>query len=121
PSRPKSNLEAPRGETSSSMGYMCDWFAPGARVIWERTGDGNCWHPRISQCVSRARTWWWWMAYDQVACGQDGDYIFASPDKHGTQPYWPNAAMEDHILPAVRRAGIQKRVRWHTFRHTFGA
>ena len=28
---------------------------------------------------------------------QDGDYIFASPDKHGTQPYWPNAAMEDHI------------------------
>jgi integrase len=51
---------------------------------------------------------------------QDGDYIFASPDKHGTQPYWPNAAMEDHIRPAARRAGIQKRVGWHTFRHTFG-
>lgn len=52
--------------------------------------------------------------------GQDGDYIFASPDKHGTQPYWPNAAMEDHIRPAALRAGIQKRVGWHTFRHTFG-
>lgn len=51
---------------------------------------------------------------------QDGDYIFASPDKHGTQPYWPNAAMEDRIRPAARRAGIQKRVGWHTFRHTFG-
>jgi integrase len=51
---------------------------------------------------------------------QDGDYIFASPDKHGTQPYWPNAAMEDHIRPAAHRAGIQKRVGWHTFRHTFG-
>jgi integrase len=51
---------------------------------------------------------------------QDGDYFFASPDKHGTQPYWPNAAMEDHIRPAARRAGIQKRVGWHTFRHTFG-
>ena len=51
---------------------------------------------------------------------RDGDYIFASPTKRGTQPYWPNAAMDDYILPAVRRAGIQKRVRWHTFRHTFG-
>ena len=45
---------------------------------------------------------------------QDGDYIFASPDKHGQQPYWPNAATEDHIRPAALRAGIQKRVGWHT-------
>jgi integrase len=51
---------------------------------------------------------------------QDGDYIFASPDKHGQQPYWPNAAMEDHIRPAALRAGIQKRVGWHTMRHSFG-
>ncbi len=51
---------------------------------------------------------------------QDADYIFASPDKHGQQPYWPNAAMEDHIRPAALRAGISKRVGWHTFRHTFG-
>jgi excisionase family DNA binding protein len=51
---------------------------------------------------------------------QDGDYIFASPDKHGQQPYWPNAAMEDHIRPAAIRAGITKRVGWHTLRHTFG-
>ena len=28
--------------------------------------------------------------------------------------------MEDHIRPAARRAGIQKRVGWHTFRLTFG-
>jgi integrase len=51
---------------------------------------------------------------------QDGDYIFASPDKHGQQPYWPNAAMEDHIRPGALRAGIQKRLGWHTMRHTFG-
>ena len=51
---------------------------------------------------------------------QDGDYIFGSPDKHGQQPYWPNAAMEDHIRPAAKRAGIQKRLGWHTLRHTFG-
>jgi integrase len=51
---------------------------------------------------------------------QDADYIFGSPDKHGQQPYWPNAAMEDHIRPAAKRAEIQKRIGWHTLRHTFG-
>ena len=51
---------------------------------------------------------------------QDADYIFASPDKNGSQPYWPNAAMEDHIRPAAKRAGIQKRLGWHTLRHTYG-
>jgi len=51
---------------------------------------------------------------------QDDDYVFASPDMNGTQPYWPNAAMEDHIRPAALRAGITKRVGWHTLRHTFG-
>jgi integrase len=51
---------------------------------------------------------------------QDGDYIFGSPDKDGRQPYWPNAAMEDHIRPAAKRAGIGKRLGWHTLRHTFG-
>lgn len=51
---------------------------------------------------------------------QDADYIFASPDKKGSQPYWPNAAMEDHIRPAAKRAGIHKRLGWHTLRHTYG-
>jgi integrase len=51
---------------------------------------------------------------------QDTDYLFGSPDMGGTQPYWPNAAMEDHIRPAAVRAGISKRVGWHTLRHTFG-
>jgi integrase len=51
---------------------------------------------------------------------QDADYIFGSPDKHGKQPYWPNAAMEDHIRLAAKRAEIQKRLGWHTLRHTFG-
>jgi len=28
--------------------------------------------------------------------------------------------MEDHIRPAAIRAGITKRIGWHTLRHTFG-
>ena len=39
---------------------------------------------------------------------------------HGKQPIWPNSAMEDHIRPAAKRAGITKRIGWHTLRHTFG-
>ena len=51
---------------------------------------------------------------------QDGDYIFGSPDMDGKQPYWPTSAMADHVRPAALRAGIKKRVGWHTLRHTFG-
>jgi integrase len=51
---------------------------------------------------------------------QDADYLFASPDKDGSQPYWPTAGMEDHIRPAAIRAGIGKRLGWHTLRHTYG-
>ena len=56
-----------RDETGSPMGYMCDWFAPVARVIWERTGDDNFGHPRIRQCDVRARRPCFWMAIQQVA------------------------------------------------------
>ena len=51
---------------------------------------------------------------------QDADYVFGSLEKKGQQPYWPTAGMEDHIRPAAKRAGITKRIGWHTFRHTFG-
>ena len=51
---------------------------------------------------------------------QDADFIFASPKKHGKQPYWPNMALEGYIHPAAQRAGIQKRIGWHTLRHSFG-
>jgi integrase len=51
---------------------------------------------------------------------QDADFIFGSPDKNGNQPYWPTAGMENHVLPAALKAGIGKRIGWHTLRHTFG-
>jgi integrase len=51
---------------------------------------------------------------------QDADYIFASPDMDGSQPYWPTAGMEDRVRPAAKRSGIAKRVGWHMLRHTFG-
>ena len=56
----------------------------------------------------------------QCAYNQPSDYLFASPEKGGKQPIWPNSAMDRHIRPAAIRAGIGKRVGWHVFRHSFG-
>lgn len=56
----------------------------------------------------------------QCAYNQPSDYLFASSEKNGKQPMWPNSAMEKHIRPAAIRAGIGKRIGWHMFRHTFG-
>ena len=54
----------------------------------------------------------------ECAYNQPDDYVFASIKMHGKQPIWPNSAMEDHIRPAAKRAGIAKRIGWHTLRHT---
>ncbi len=45
------------------------------------------------------------------------DWLFASPRMKGTQPYSPDALLAKVLRPAVKRAGIAKRVGWHTFRH----
>jgi len=50
---------------------------------------------------------------------RDTDWIFASPYTAGKRPYWAESALQDHIRPAVRKAGIDKRVGWHTIRHSF--
>jgi integrase len=53
-------------------------------------------------------------AYRQVE-----DWVFASPEMHGVQPYWPENLLRRHIRPAAKRAGITKVVGWHSFRRTF--
>jgi integrase len=49
---------------------------------------------------------------------QDGDFLFASPDMGGKQPYWPEGLMRRHIKPAAVRCGIAERIGWHSFRRT---
>jgi integrase len=49
------------------------------------------------------------------------DWIWASPNRKGKQPLWLSTIMRYYIQPAVTRAGIQKKVGWHTFRHTFSS
>ena len=56
---------------------------------------------------------------EQSAYRADSDWVFASPYKHGAEPYWPDSALTDFVKPAVKRAGITKTVGWHTFRHSY--
>ena len=52
------------------------------------------------------------------ALGEPYDWIFASPNALGTKPYWPDAVLKRHVLPAAARAGIAKKIGWHSFRRT---
>jgi integrase len=46
------------------------------------------------------------------------DWVFASPFTNGERPYWADSALQDHVQPAAKAAGITKTVGWHTFRHS---
>jgi len=49
------------------------------------------------------------------------DWVFASPFTEGLRPYYGESAMADHVLPAVKAAGIKKKVGWHTFRRSLAS
>lgn len=50
----------------------------------------------------------------------DTDWVFASTKMNGKQPLWPDSLWNRQGKPAVKAAGIAKKVCYHTFRHTFG-
>jgi integrase len=64
--------------------------------------------------ASELRTW-----QQDSRYGQPNDWIFASPHTQGRHPYWPDSLLSHVIRPAAKRAGIRKRISWHTFRHSF--
>jgi len=47
------------------------------------------------------------------------DWVFASQRMKGRQPLWPESLWRRYGKPAVQKAGISKRVGWHTFRHSY--
>lgn len=53
------------------------------------------------------------------AYNQPEDWVFASPETGGKQPFWPENLLRRHIRPAAKRVGIGKRIGWHTFRHSY--
>ena len=59
------------------------------------------------------RTW-----RDQTPYPTDEDWVFASPNENGKWPYNPAAAMRHWVQSAAKTLGINKRIGWHTFRHS---
>jgi integrase len=48
------------------------------------------------------------------------DFLFPSIRNEGKTPVWPDMVLKKTIRPAADRAGIRKRIGWHTFRHSLG-
>jgi integrase len=49
----------------------------------------------------------------------DDDWVFASPRGNGKKPRRPDMVLAKIVRPVAARAGIEKRIGWHTFRHTY--
>jgi integrase len=62
-----------------------------------------------------------WLWKEASAYSKPDDWIFASPHTQGRFPYWPDALLLKIIQPAALRAGIKKRIGWHTFRHSYSS
>src|SRR5437899_56302 len=60
-----------------------------------------------------------WMWKETSRYRQPDDWIFASPRHQGKYPFWPDAVLQKVIRPAALRAGVNKKIGWHTFRHSF--
>ena len=47
------------------------------------------------------------------------DWVFASGRRRSRKPYWEQAILRRYIRPLAQELGIEKRIGWHTFRHTY--
>jgi integrase len=71
--------------------------------------------PMNSELAKALRLWKMKTIYNRPS-----DWVYASPAKKGTQPYWPKSIYRVYIKRAADKIGLRKHIGWHTFRHTFG-
>jgi integrase len=74
----------------------------------------------IDEYVARDLLAW----YEVTPYKKPSDFVWATDAnragaKRGKQPAWLSTVMRDHIQPVARKLGIEKKLSWHTFRHTF--
>jgi integrase len=50
----------------------------------------------------------------------EGDFLFPSIAKNGTQAISPDMILKRHIRPALKRIGVTKKIGYHSFRHGLG-
>jgi len=94
-------------------------IAPCASSIWLDSPSSECWaltpHLPLDERVAADL----WLKKESSIYSGAEDLAFASSRNRGRAPLWPNTVMEKIIRPAVARAGIHKKIAWHTFRHTY--
>ena len=56
---------------------------------------------------------------EQTGFHRGEDWVWASSATLGVKPYWPDAVLKRHRLPAADRAGVVKRIGWQSFRRTW--
>lgn len=76
----------------------------------------------IDEFVARELLAW----HDVTPYKKPSNYVWATDAnragaKRGKQPVWLSTVMRDYIQPMARKLGIQKKMSWHTFRHTFSS
>jgi len=76
----------------------------------------------IDEYVARDLLAW----YEVTPYKKPTDYVWATDAKRagakrGKQPVWLSTVMRDHIQPVAQKLGIDKKLPWHTFRHTFSS
>jgi integrase len=68
-------------------------------------------HPSVSEALAE------WKKVSPY--NKQDDWVFASKRYRGRKPFWGQAILRRYIQPAAESVGIQKRIGWHTFRHTY--
>ncbi|MGA9241912.1 MAG: site-specific integrase [Silvibacterium sp.] len=54
----------------------------------------------------------------QSPYNRDEDFLFPSIRKNGSQPLQPDMVLKKAVRPALLRAGVNKVIGWHSFRHS---
>lgn len=55
----------------------------------------------------------------RTAYAAESDWLFASENKKGESPVWPDSILAKIVQPAAKRAEIVKQVGWHSMRHAY--
>ncbi len=112
-----------RGEILALKWADVDWAEKTLRIhksIWKqhvgpvKTEESEKLLPLDDEMLADLKRW-----RETTPYAADEDWVFASPRMRGKQPLWPEAVLRRHLRPAAKRAGIQKAITWHCFRHTF--
>ncbi len=67
-------------------------------------------HPLVLEALTRWR--------QEAPFAENADFVFASVRLNGAKPLSPDTLCKKRIKPAVKRAGIEKQIGWHNFRHS---